>query len=592
MFWFAAILLGPILIISFSQGQPSEPKPPVPAPAPAAVPNAQESAPESTQLVEEPAPPAEPVAPPPAAPPEPSPEVIARAKAEFMRQARRDSERAVQPEALAGEDNKGRALSLPEVIQMALANNYEMKIARIEPLVRQREIEAEWAEFSPRLELAVSRSQSDDPQNATELASTGGNPADIAGGEPRIFYDDRWEGEFGVKGRTPIGLEYGLVFQSSALENTTNRTSPLSLFTPEYESFAGVTLNQPLLKNLGFDAQLKNVRVARVNRSIAVADLQEKVSENLAQLLDAYYSYLAAWEEWEVRQSGVAMSEKVREQQLDQVERGILSPTEVAQVDIELSENRQEAFEARNRATSAKLALLKIILSDFDATRPESYIPLDKLDGEIPSYTPEELVRHAMVHRPDYLRALEVVKRENLEIKYQENQALPRLDLEGSFGYNGLADDWGKSADRAFEDQGQQWKLGVRFSMPIGPNPNIDKARAARLRKEQALLNIKAVETSLHLDIHFSLEQLSVSRKRLDSARLMLRSAETLLWSQEDQVERGTANVDDVARVYVAYVQAKAEHARALGEVRRAIAQVWLASGLILAQAGVTIEGY
>ncbi|NJK92363.1 MAG: TolC family protein [Blastochloris sp.] len=515
-----------------------------------------------------------------------------RDKAEFMRQIIEESEYQSRAESAVKGKKKEQILSLPEVIQMAIVNNYEMKIARIEPEVKQREVEAEWAEFSPRLELGVSLSQSNDPQNAQELAATGGNPADILNGQPRIFYDDRWEGEFGLRGRTPIGLEYGLVFQGSALENTTNQSSTLSLFSPEFETFAGVTLNQPLLRNLGFDAQLKNVRVARVNRAIAVAELKERVSSNLAQLLDAYYSYLASWEEWQARQSGIAMSEKVREQQLDQVERGVLSMAEVAQVEIELSENRREAFEARNRATAAKLALLKLILNEFDAMDPESFVPVDRLDGEIPSYKVEELVRWAMVNRPDYQRAMEVAKRENLEIKYQENQSLPRLDLEGSFGYNGLDRGFGDSVDRAVDRQGEQWKVGVKFSMPIGPNPNIDKARAARLRKEQALLNIKDVETSIHLDIHFALEQMEVSKKRLQSARKMLQSAETLLTSQQDQVERGTANVDDVARVYVAYVQAKAEHARALGEVRRAVAQVWMSSGLMLHETKVTIESY
>ena len=54
--------------------------------------------------------------------------------------------------------------------------------------------------------------------------------------------------------------------------------------------------------------------------------------------------------------------------------------------------------------------------------------------------------RIALDHRPDYQQARLIIKRSSINARQQLNQLLPRVDLVGSYGYNGL--DASRSASR------------------------------------------------------------------------------------------------------------------------------------------------
>jgi outer membrane protein TolC len=483
-----------------------------------------------------------------------------------------------------------KVLSLQEVVEMGLAGNYDIQIAKLDPLVGQKDLDAAWAQFTPELTISGVRRESQTPQNARDLASTGGTPAAIAGGEPRIFGERQWETEAEISGTTPIGTEYALTFRNLENEDTTSRTSTLSLFEQEYTSYAGVTISQPLLKGFGFDANLREVRVARVNRQIQISEFQYTLASSLLNILERYFEFLGSWEEYKLREKAVMLTERLRETQLDQVERGLISVAEVSRIEVELSENREEAFLSRSGVTSAKLELLKLILTEFDATRPTDFIPVDQLSREISEYDTSSLIRQAMANRPDYTQAMWQIKKESIELKYYKNQSLPSLDLQGSFAINGLDGGIDTSANRSFYDQqGEEYTIGVSVTIPLGPNPNVKKTESSRLRKTQALMRLKQLETEINLEVYLALEQLNVGLERIHSARRMVENAESVLGDLEDQLERGIASMVDVTRAYVALVDAQSEEIRALREVRTAEARVWFVSGMIMDQAHVVV---
>jgi outer membrane protein TolC len=95
---------------------------------------------------------------------------------------------------------------------------------------------------------------------------------------------------------------------------------------------------------------------------------------------------------------------------------------------------------------------------------------------------------------------------------------LPRIDLVASYGVNGLnyamadASKW--SAMRDFPT----WSVGLQISVPIGES-RIGKAdvTAAKLRRQDALLGLKALETQIanDVDTSFSLRSSVAERWRL-----------------------------------------------------------------------------
>ncbi len=522
----------------------------------------------------------------PSSPAARNPDVSGTERAELFRKVRQESEVYQHAPYI-----KPTELSLQDVLVMALSNNASIRITRIDPLIRQKETEAAWAEFFPSWRIGGKRVESSTAQNARDLASTGGTPANLGGGDPRIFATRQWEIETAIEGVLPTGTEYSLSLRNLENEDTTSRTSTLSLYTPEYTTFAGINIKQPLLKGFGFDANLRQVRINLINQDQAEAELQQAVADNLLGVLEQYYEFVGAWEEYQLREKAVRLTERLRESQMDQVERGLVSVAEVSRIELELSENREEAFESRSRVTTSKLGLLALILREFNAVQPVDFVPQGELSRETVRYSPETLVRAAMTMRPDYQRAMLAVKRENVELKYYANQSLPSLDVVGSYGVNGLDAGVDSSYMEAFRDyQGNQYSLGVTFKIPLGPNPNVIKRDASNLRKEQALLNVKKVETEMNLQIHLALERLGVALDRLESARKMVRHSEEIVQAMEDQLERGVVGMVDVARAYVTFVDTRSEEIKALRALRVAEANVWYASGLIYEQTNVFVE--
>ena len=91
-----------------------------------------------------------------------------------------------------------------------------------------------------------------------------------------------------------------------------------------------------------------------------------------------------------------------------------------------------------------------------------------------------------------------------------ENDALPSVDLNGLYRWNGLE---GRTPDREIVSsapgQFTEWQLGVNFSVPLG----LRRARAALRERELVILRDRAnLEQGLHNAIH----ELAANYRNLD----------------------------------------------------------------------------
>ena len=113
-----------------------------------------------------------------------------------------------------------------------------------------------------------------------------------------------------------------------------------------------------------------------------------------------------------------------------------------------------------------------------------------------------EAMRRALDRREDYRMRKVMVEREGIQLAYAHNQGLPKIDLVASYGLNGLE----LSAARSFAytrmNDYPSWTLGLQLSMPIGENRQAKAdMQAAKLRKEDALLQLKGLEVAIANDI-------------------------------------------------------------------------------------------
>ena len=187
-----------------------------------------------------------------------------------------------------------RELSIRDVVAMALENNVEIKIQRLQPELGQQQMRFARGAFDPQFSFSTQYSYSETPQNAVEYISTGG----LTGGfnDPRTYTAENFFLNWQLGGKTPIGTQYSVGLNQLQSRNDINIQIPPSLFFPEYTSVLGLTLTQPLLKGAGTAVNLAELRVARVQKQIGWYDWQQQLINSLSRTISLYLDLLFASE--------------------------------------------------------------------------------------------------------------------------------------------------------------------------------------------------------------------------------------------------------------------------------------------------------
>ena len=223
----------------------------------------------------------------------------------------------------AEETNFEEQLSLSGSLVQALKLNPDMATERINVEVSKDQLTREKGEFSWELETISRYEDRDKPQNTREFIAVGG--ISFPGNSARIFSDQNFTTKEGLKKKYKTGTTFELSSTFSRLENTLNQTSESSLYSPEYESFTGVTMTQPLLKGFGKSVNMVRINIAK-NRVEATKYLAEIRAINLiAETASRYTDVISIEEILRIRKNNILLAESLlsKTQELLKAERGV-----------------------------------------------------------------------------------------------------------------------------------------------------------------------------------------------------------------------------------------------------------------------------
>jgi outer membrane protein TolC len=175
-------------------------------------------------------------------------------------------------------DNAER-ISLDEAIQRALAKNYAIKLGGFDTSIASARVTESLGKFDPVFTASYTYSESFNPALAD--ASTGIRPA------PSFSKSDVADFSFG--GLLPWGMTYKLG------ANSTNSRGTFNHYADNYDTFAGISGTQPLLRNFGFSATLASIRIAQTNRSISHWQFRQTVIDTITSVIVAYHDVVLAY---------------------------------------------------------------------------------------------------------------------------------------------------------------------------------------------------------------------------------------------------------------------------------------------------------
>ena len=283
----------------------------------------------------------------------------------------------------------------------------------------------------------------------------------------------------------------------------------------EFDTFLGVSLTQPILKNAGTKASRVNIRVAEKGSEIQYQTYRQRVMGIIHEAAKTYWDLKARQEIVNLRQNSVAIAERVLADNVQRVEAGKMPRTEVLEARAGVAQ-RLSLLSAGKRDFVDSMNRFRTYLSSL-ATQPGAGInATDALGAFSPVPNIEDGVQWAYKMLPQYLIAQEELEQSEIHIAFAENQRWPQLDLQASYGLNGIDIDAGDSLDLALKDNDRAWSLGLEFSVPLtGGKKTRSELTASQHKKRQALLRTKAMEVALTNAVSTAIESVNL---RLDQA--------------------------------------------------------------------------
>jgi outer membrane protein TolC len=160
------------------------------------------------------------------------------------------------------------------------------------------------------------------------------------------------------------------------------------------------------------------------------------------------------------------------------------------------------------------------------------------------------MLANAYLYRPEYVAGLLRAEREDVRIQFAKNNKLPQLDLVASYGLNGLAESFGQSWDDVWDGDHESVYVGVEYRMALqGNKRGKGELSAARLRKHQALLEIKAAEIAIHNSVDTALNNLSSARMQVAELTGVVGTNKKLLDFELAKFEAGQSNSRDLFEI-------------------------------------------
>ena len=482
-----------------------------------------------------------------------------------------------------------KAITQTQAIAKALSQNYDIQVKAYDVEAAQALIREAHGTFDPVFNAEGSYEDIRDPQNTQNFIATGGTPSQILSGDPRIFVENNGHYKLALNGKLPDGMTYEFKTQMDMLSNTLDRTSPLSLFTPEYQTFTGVTVDQPFLRGFGTDVNEAEIRAAIVNKMISRYDLEDQMLGTVSQVLQSYnqLTYLTA--ELQAKREDKDLGLKLVQERMKSLERGQISSRELNRAESSLAEIIEDYTKAQNEVINQQTILQSLISNQPTDVGQFTYLPISTLKTPELHSSIEELIGLALSHRPKYLEARSKVEEQNIKLVYAENQKYPQLDLKGTYGVNGLSATFGNSYYRETIPQGPQWTVGILFSIPFGNNEAGGKYDEVKARKQQAVLAMKQIELNTDLVIRKLIATIHSNESRLAAMRIFAKTARESFDQEQTRLEKGLSTDLDVLKYRRDYTEAQARNLAALADLNNAFVQLQEVTGTLLDQVHVSV---
>lgn len=451
-------------------------------------------------------------------------------------------------------------INMVDCVAMALKNNSEILVKRIDPQIADSNVRIQKSRFEPVLTFDFLMQDNTDLSTNTLVGNTTSKT------RTGIF-------DFGYEQKWVTGTQTDLVFTNTR----TRSNSIVQSSNPEYNSEAAIVVTQPLLKGFGIIVNKADFLIAKNNRTKSVEDFTKNVIDVITNVKKAYYEYQYRQEEYKVAIRSLRRVTDLYDIAKEKYSKGLASNVDLIQSEAEVARFDEAVFASENVVNRSQ-DNLKYITNLIDD--PELWNADIRLLDEVSMSRKEcDLVKSILTafdNRPDYKAAKLDLANRGISVIFYRNNMLPALDLIGSYGLNGLGKNYEKDLGHIGGGKYQDWSIGVNFRMPFFSDKEKGEYEKSKYEKAQTLIAFKRLEQKIILEVRDAVRNIDTLGKVVDASKKSLDAEDQNYTAQVARFKAGLVSMLDMviyqerlARAEVNYVKAVIDYDVAICELAR-----------------------
>jgi outer membrane protein len=437
-----------------------------------------------------------------------------------------------------------RPLSIDEAVTLALEQNLNVQVERLNPQLQDLAISQARTSWTPAFSAGFVGRRADSPPSSF-----------LSGGEDKIT-DTNTGGVLGVQQLLPWGMSYNVTWDNARV--TTNNI--FSSFNPLLRSNIDASVTQPLLRDFRMNSARWQLLLSQKGREIADVDLQQTIALTIRNVKSAYWDYKYAVASLDVARQSLELAEESLRNTRSRVEIGTLAPIDVVEAEAEVAQREEAVILAEASIGQTEDRLRALI---FDPSTPEFWNlrieATDPVPFQVQSVDVEAAIRRALDERTDLAQSKKSIERTSISERYYRNQTLPDLNLQLTYNATGIAGTqlvrgpgtfpppiigeevrgYGTLLGDVFGAAFPTWQFSVNVTYPIGRS-NAEAALAStRLQVRQANTSLRNLELQVATQVRDAGRQLVANSKRVDATRAARVLAERRLEAEEKKFTAG-----------------------------------------------------
>ncbi len=421
--------------------------------------------------------------------------------------------------------DKEYQLSLKEVTDLALQNNFSIQMAKYDALISRTDKLGAQSIYDSVLKADANYKENKKVRTSTAVS------------------DHTIENNYNLElsKKIPTGTTVTVDMDNA---RSWGRTSSLKL-NPMHQSTLGVTLKQELGKNfLGIEDR-GDVKITLFDISNTEYTSLDTIETEVAAVQKAYWNLALAYELKNIQESVVEQAKRLYNSHQEKLKDGLSELPDVIASEANYLERINQLLLDENNI-AAKENVLKLQLNIAEDTA--KILPKEKIEIAPYKSSLQGSLKEAFNNRRDYKRYSNEISSKNIKVSVKKSNLWPEINLTASLAQNGIGDHFSQSAKNLDSDDNQEIFAGVSISFALENKEARSQLSAAKLEQAKALVQMKLIERQIILGIHDQVRECNILKTSAQNKQKIADLQQKKLEEEEKRFNQGRSNIDTIIR--------------------------------------------